>query len=209
MPGSTRPHSKAVSSGTSQAIPTTRTATALRGWRTRLLGHSDRHVGHGRDNHVGCHRQVRGSLGQRRGPLVRKLPYDRLNDWLGSERTHVKSDLYLLQYDGRKRRRTTWSDAHSHAWPGQRERAIWRVQPHDQRNSKHSNDTGNASRSSDDYMERAGVCLVRHNVRQELRKPCLLLECLATDLLVLIADVESVFGSPPSVPPPAPTPSTH
>lgn len=36
-----------------------------------------------------------------------------------------------------------------------------------------------------------------------------LLEDLATDLPVLIADVESVFASTPSVPTPAPTPSTH
>ena len=36
-----------------------------------------------------------------------------------------------------------------------------------------------------------------------------LLEDLATDLPVLIADVESVFASTPSGPTPAPTPSTH
>ncbi len=36
-----------------------------------------------------------------------------------------------------------------------------------------------------------------------------LLEDLATDLPVLLADVESVFASTPSVPTPAPTPSTH
>ncbi len=36
-----------------------------------------------------------------------------------------------------------------------------------------------------------------------------LLEDLATDLPVLIADVQSVFASTASVPTPAPTPSTH
>ncbi len=36
-----------------------------------------------------------------------------------------------------------------------------------------------------------------------------LLEDLATDLPVLIADVESVFASTPSVPTPAPTAPTH